>query len=96
MMPGSISSIASTVLSSVEGRPSRILSSPREFSLPAGDARPILVGSDSGGRLLADVPGYLFLGCRHGALSSFYREGRCKKLEANSPPEVATNDGRCY
>jgi hypothetical protein len=34
---------------SLDGRPSRTLSAPTELSLPAGAARSILVGSDSGG-----------------------------------------------
>jgi hypothetical protein len=38
---GPSSSIASTTLSSVEGRPSRTLSAPREFLLPAGAERSI-------------------------------------------------------
>jgi hypothetical protein len=47
--PGVSSSIASTTLSSVDGRPARTLSAPREVLLPAAALRSILVGSDSGG-----------------------------------------------
>lgn len=39
------SSIASITLSSVSGRPSRTLSAPKEFGLPAGALRSIFVDS---------------------------------------------------